>query len=104
MTNLPRDEWPQYHYPRLHGYSVGEDGEVTVHLCLGLPCCGLDLLVEHPASMTALELYQIAGEFCAMHRRVRELPSFNVCAVNGKGTALQDDAQTADLARLRTAT
>ena len=79
-SNLPRDAWPQHHYPRLRGYSVGTDGEVTTHLCLGLPCCGLDLLIEHPATLTALELYQIAGEFAAMNERVKKLASFNVCA------------------------
>jgi hypothetical protein len=81
MTNLPRDTYPQHLYPRLRGYSVGKDGEVTAHLCLGLPCCGLDLLVEHPPTMTALELYQIAGEFLAMRQRVKELPVFNSCAL-----------------------
>lgn len=82
MSNkLPMNEWPQYHYPRLRGYAVGEDGEVTVHLCLGLPCCGLDLLIEHPAHMTALELYQIAGEFAEMKERVKQLPSFQICAL-----------------------
>jgi hypothetical protein len=83
MTNLPRDTLQQHRYPRLRGYSVGGDGEVTIHLCLGLPCCGLDLLVEHPSTMTALELYQIAGEFVAMRERVRALPSFNVCVLEG---------------------
>ena len=81
MSNLPRDAWPQYRYPRLRGYSVGEDGEVTTHLCLGLPCCGLDLLLEHPPTLTALELYTIAGEFAQMRERVKELPAFNVCRV-----------------------
>ena len=80
-SNLPRDTHPQHLYPRLRGYSVGEDGEVTSHLCLGLPCCGLDLLIEHPQTMTALELYQIAGEFHAMRQRVKQLPAFQVCAV-----------------------
>jgi hypothetical protein len=80
-SNLPRNEYHQYLYPRLRGYSQGEDGEVTVHLSLGLPCCGLDLLVEHSPTMTALELYQIAGEFLAMRQRVRQLPSFNACAI-----------------------
>lgn len=84
MTNLPRDTLRQHLYPRLRGYSVGDDGEVTVHLCLGLPCCGLDLLIEHPATLTALELYSIAGEFVAMRERVRALPSFNVCALGPK--------------------
>ena len=70
MSNLPMHSLRQHHYPRLRGYEVGADGEVTVHLCLGLPCCGLDLLIEHPASMTALELYQIAGEFVQMQQRV----------------------------------
>ena len=82
MTSLlPMHAMPQHHYPRLRGYAVGDDGEVTVHLCLGLPCCGLDLLVEHPATMTALELYQIAGEFAAMRERVKLLPAFQVCAI-----------------------
>jgi len=79
MADFPRDAWPQQHYPRLRGYSVGDDGEVTTHLCLGLPCCGLDLLIEHPPTMTALELYQIAGEFCEMQRRVKKLQAFQVC-------------------------
>jgi hypothetical protein len=84
-SNLPRDTYQQYLYPRLRGYSVSPaDGEVTVHLCLGLPCCGLDLLVEHPPEMTALEIYQIAGEFLAMRQRVKELPSFQTCAVPAK--------------------
>jgi hypothetical protein len=81
MSNLPRDTLHQHLYPRLRGYSVGDDGEVTVHLCLGLPCCGLDLLIEHPPTLTALELYAIAGEFVAMREKVRALPSFNVCAL-----------------------
>jgi hypothetical protein len=81
VTNLPRDTYPQHLYPRLRGYSVGEDGEVTVHICLGLPCCGLDLLIEHPPTMSAVELYQIAGEFAALRQRVSELPSFNTCAL-----------------------
>ena len=65
MSNLPRDTYHQHLYPRLRGYSVGEDGETTIHLSLGLPCCGLDLLVEAPPHMTALELCQVAGEFLA---------------------------------------
>jgi hypothetical protein len=81
VSNLPMNTWPQHLYPRLRGYEVGADGEVTTHLCLGLPCCGLDLLIEHPATMTALELYQIAGEFARMQQRVRSLPSFNACAL-----------------------
>jgi hypothetical protein len=81
MADFPMNEWQQHRYPRLRGYQVGEDGEVTTHLCLGLPCCGLDLVIEHPASMTALELYQIAGEFCEMKERVRKFPSFNSCAI-----------------------
>lgn len=81
MTNLPMHTLKQHEYPRLRGYGVGDDGEVTVHLCLGLPCCGLDLLIEHPPTMTALELYQIAGEFVAMKERVKALPSFQVCAL-----------------------
>jgi hypothetical protein len=81
MSNLPMHAWPQHQYPRLRGYAVGEDGEVTVHLCLGLPCCGLDLLIEHPPTMTAMELYQIAGEFCAMTERVKKLPSFSSCQI-----------------------
>lgn len=86
MTSLPMNAWPQQHYPRLRGYAVGDDGEITVHLCLGLPCCGLDLLIEHPAHLTALELYQIAGEFCAMRERVRQLPSFSTCALPSAAT------------------
>ena len=81
MIPFPRDTWPQGWYPRLRGYSIGEDGEVTTHLCLGLPCCGLDLLIEHPPTMTALELYQIAAEFAAMQQRVKELPAFNACTL-----------------------
>lgn len=81
-TNLPMNAWPQHHYPRLRGYMIGADGEVTSHLCLGLPCCGLDLLIEHPATMTALELYHIAGEFAAMQQRIKQLPVFNSCALN----------------------
>lgn len=79
MTDFPRDAWPQHHYPRLRGFSVGKDGEIITHLCLGLPCCGLDLLIEHPPTMTAIELYEIAGEFAAMTKRVKELPSFRIC-------------------------
>jgi hypothetical protein len=79
--DFPRDQWPQHFYPRLRGYSVGEDGEVTSHLCLGLPCCGLDLLVEHPADMTAVELYQIAGLFARMQQQVKQLPTFQRCKV-----------------------
>ena len=84
MSNLPRDTWPQHLYPRLRGYSVGEDGEITTHLCLGLPCCGLDLLIEHPPTMTAVELYEIAGAFARMQQRVRALPSFNACKLVAK--------------------
>ena len=81
MSNLPRDTFCQHLYPRLRGYSVGEDGETTIHLSLGLPCCGLDLLVEAPPHMTALELCQIAGEFLTLRQRVRALPAFNACAL-----------------------
>jgi hypothetical protein len=79
MTNLPMNAMQQHKYPRLRGYGIGEDGEITVHLCLGLPCCGLDLLIEHPPGMTALELYQIAGEFVQMNERVKQLQAFQVC-------------------------
>lgn len=78
---FPRDEWPQHYYPRLRGATIGADGEVTTHLCLGLPCCGLDLLIEHPSTMTAVELYAIAGEFARMTQRIKELPSFSSCKV-----------------------
>lgn len=79
--DFPRDAWRQDHYPRLRGATIGEDGEVTTHLCLGLPCCGLDLLIEHPSTMTALELYKIASEFAHMTKRIRQLPSFQLCSV-----------------------
>lgn len=82
-STLPMHAMHQHLYPRLRGYDVGEDGEVTVHLCLGLPCCGLNLLIEHPPTMTALELYSIAGEFVQMHQRIKQLPAFNVCAIKG---------------------
>jgi hypothetical protein len=85
MNNFPMHAWPQHRYPRLRGYEIGPDGEVTTHLCLGLPCCGLDLLIEHPATMTVLELHQIAGEFAAMRQRVKTLPAFQVCATNLPG-------------------
>jgi hypothetical protein len=80
-SNLPMHAMPQHRYPRLRGYEIGSDGEIQSHLCLGLPCCGLDLIIEHPPTMTALELYRIAGEFVAMHERVKQLPSFQVCAL-----------------------
>jgi len=79
--DFPRDEWEQHRYPRLRGATIGADGEVTTHLCLGLPCCGLDLLIEHPPTMTAVELYEIAAEFCRMTERVKQLPSFASCRV-----------------------
>jgi len=78
---LPRDTFHQGNYPRLRGYSVGEDGECTVHLCLGLPCCGLDLLIEHPPTLTAIELYRMAGKFKELNDWAKTLPSFNVCAL-----------------------
>jgi hypothetical protein len=77
--DFPRDEWPQHHYPRLRGYSIGKDGEITTHLCLGLPCCGLDLIIEHPPTMTAVELYEIAGLFAKMRQTVKDFPAFNAC-------------------------
>jgi hypothetical protein len=45
--------------------------------------------------MTAVELYQIAGEFYAMHEKVMALPSFQSCAVKppeaiAGGTAVDD--------------
>lgn len=81
-SNLPMHAMPQHHYPRLRGYEIGPDGEVTTHLCLGLPCCGLDLLIEHPPTMTAVELYKIAGKFAKLRAEVRdEIQSFNVCAL-----------------------
>jgi len=86
MSNLPRDTWHQHRYPRLRGYSVGADGEYTVHLCVGLPCCGLDLLIEHPPTMTAAELYEIAGHFCEMAEKVRDKSSFSVCAIDNRPT------------------
>ena len=86
VSNLPMNDRPQHRYPRLRGYEVGADGEVTTHLCLGLPCCGLDLLIEHPSTMTALELYHIAGEFAAMTQRVKRLPAFSSCQLQGVRT------------------
>ena len=72
-TNLPMHTFKQHQYPRLRGWSVGKDGESTTQLTLSLPCCGLDLLNEHPPTMTAVELYQIAGEFHGLYTRVKEL-------------------------------
>ena len=80
MNNLPRDTHNQHLYPRLRA-TASARMETTIHLSLGLPCCGLDLLVEAPPHMTALELCQIAGEFLAMRQRVRALPAFNACAI-----------------------
>jgi hypothetical protein len=65
----------------LRTYSLSCDPIIEPLRRLGLPCCGLDLLVEHPQTMTALELYHIAGEFVAMHQRVKELPTFNTCQI-----------------------
>src|SRR5262245_34626483 len=70
MSDFPMHEWPQHKYPRLRGHAVGEDGEHTTQLTRGLPCCGLDLLIEHPARLTAVELYQIAGWFCELTEKV----------------------------------
>jgi hypothetical protein len=83
VIDFPMHTWPQHQYPRLRGAHIGADGEVTTQLTLGLPCCGLDLLIEHPPTMTALELYAIAGEFARMSERVKQLPSFQVCKVDG---------------------
>ena len=79
--DFPRDEWPQHRYPRLRGATVGEDGEITAHLCLGLPCCGLDLLIEHKSGMLAVELYAIAGRFARMAQDIKQLPTFSTCAL-----------------------
>jgi hypothetical protein len=79
--DFPRDKWPQHHYPRLRGATIGKDGEVTTHLCLGLPCCGLDLLIEHPPTMT---------EFARMTQRVKQLPSFQVCSVKPEAINVLD--------------
>ena len=80
--DFPRDEWKQHHYPRLRGATQGKDGEWTTHLCLGLPCCGLDLLVEHPPEMKATDLYRIAAKFARLNREVAtECEAFNVCNI-----------------------
>lgn len=68
--DFPRDKWPQHHYPRLRGATQGPDGEWTVHLCTGLPCCGLDLLIEHPPEMPATDLYRIAAKFARMTQEI----------------------------------
>jgi hypothetical protein len=80
--DFPRDEWHQHDYPRLRGATRGKDGEWTVHLCLGLPCCGLDLLVEHPPHMTAVDLYRIAAKFAQLTREVKsECEAFTTCSI-----------------------
>ena len=81
MADFPMHTWPQHRYPRLRGFRRDPDGELTTHLCLGLPCCGLDLEIQHPPTLTAEELYQIGGWFCELTEKVKTLPSFNVCEV-----------------------
>lgn len=91
MTELefPRDAWHQHRYPRLRGASIGTDGEVTVHICRGLPCCGLDLLIEHKPDMPAVDLYRIAGLFARFCDAVEQVPSFAACQVDGPATAAE---------------
>jgi hypothetical protein len=88
--DFPRDTWKQHHYPRLRGATEGKDGEWTVHLSLGLPCCGLDLLIEHPPEMKATDLDRIAAKFARMTQEVKtECEAFSVCKIE-KATNLPD--------------
>lgn len=76
------NEWPQWRYPRLRGYAIGDDGELTVHLCLGWRCCGSDVQFEVPPSMPVVEFMEMCARYVEMHHAIGEaLPTFNICDV-----------------------
>ena len=80
-VNLPAHSMPQWLYPRIAISDPGSDGEITFRLILGLPCCGVDLDVECPPTMTISELGVIVRGFFELRQKIAALPTFNVCAL-----------------------
>lgn len=77
--NLPPHQMSQYLYPRIAIGDPGPDGEITFRLILGLPCCGVDLDVECPPTLTIAEMGEIVRAFFELRQKIRSLPSFNAC-------------------------
>jgi hypothetical protein len=79
--HLPAGQMSQHLYPRLAVGDPGPDGEITIRLILGLPCCGVDLDLECPPTMTIAELGTVVRQFFELHQSIAALPTFNQCQV-----------------------
>ena len=79
--NLPAHEMQQHLYPRIAIGDPGPDGEITFRLILGLPCCGVDLDVECPPTLTIAEMGVIVRAFFELRQKIKHLPTFSVCEV-----------------------
>jgi hypothetical protein len=88
--HLPAGLMYQYLYPRLAVGDPGPDGEITIRLILGLPCCGVDLDIECPAGMTVQELGVIERAFFELRQVVAALPTFSQCNIKPK--LVEDEA------------
>jgi hypothetical protein len=81
--HLPAGQMSQHHYPRLAVGDPGPNGEITIRLILGLPCCGVDLDLECPPSMTIEELGVTARGFFELYQMIAALPTFSQCLISG---------------------
>jgi hypothetical protein len=83
--NLPAGQMSQHHYPRIAVGDPGHDGEITIRLILGLPCCGVDLDLECPPSMTIEELGAGVRAFFELYQTIAALPTFSQCRIPPAG-------------------
>jgi hypothetical protein len=83
--NLPAGQMSQHHYPRLAVGDPRPDGEITIRLIQGLPCCGVDLDLECPPSMSIGELGVVARGFFELYQTIAALPTFSQCAIPPAG-------------------
>lgn len=81
QSNLPMHTFEQHRYWRFRGWKLGADGELLIHVCVGLPCCGIDVEVEIPPDMPILEFCQGMGFLFEAGEKWRELPTFQACKV-----------------------
>ena len=79
--HLPAGLMSQHHYPRVAVGDPGPDGEITIRLILGLPCCGVDLDLECPPSMTIEEFGVVERAFFELYQTIAALPTFSQCRV-----------------------
>jgi hypothetical protein len=88
--HLPAGLMSQHLYPRLAVGDPGPNGEITIRLILGLPCCGVDLDLECPPSMTIEELGVVERAFFQLHQTIAALQTFSQCQVLPRISALAD--------------